>query len=75
MSVILTVGSPALTAYSLILTALNDSHAASQLSGISFPNVEHAVSILSGLQQAPSQITTKDDLLASLVVLPQNDKW
>lgn len=75
MSVVLTVGSPVLAAYSIIFTTLNDFYIASQLLDVSFPNVEHAVSVLSGLQQAPLQITTQDGLLASLVVLPQNDKW
>jgi len=74
MSVVLTVGSPALTAYSLALTTLNGSYIASRLSRISFPNAEHAISVLSGLQQAPFRIAN-DELLASLLVLPQNDKW
>jgi len=76
VSVVLTVGSPVLTAYSLVLTALNESYITSRLSDISLPNVEHAVSVLSGLQQAPLQILGEDqELLALLIALPENRKW
>ena len=75
MSVLLTVGSPVLAGYSIVLTTLNDSYLASSLTNTPFPNVEYAISVLSSLQQAPLHITTEGGLLASLVVLSQNDKW
>jgi len=75
MSMILTLGSPTLAAYSLILTTLNGYHVASQFSGVTFPNAKYAVRVLAGLQQAPLRIITEEGLLASLIVLPQNDKW
>jgi len=75
MCVILTLGSPILAGYSLILTSLNGYYVASRFSHSAFPNAREAVRILSGLQQAPLRITHESGVLASLVVLPQNDKW
>jgi len=72
MSVILTLGSPVLAGYSIVLTALNESYVASRLSDISHPNIAHAISVLSGLQQAPLQIVAAEGLLASL---PNNNEW
>ena len=75
MSAILTIGSPTLAAYSLMLTTLNGHHVASRFSEVTFPNAKYAVRILAGLQQAPLRLNTQDGLLASLIVLPQNDRW
>ena len=74
-SVLLTLGSPALAAYSLGLTVLNGRWIARRFSDYHYPNVRHAVRILSNLQQAPFKIETNGPLLASLIVLPENDKW
>ena len=74
-SVLLTLGSPTLAAYSLGLTALNGRWIARRFSGYTYPNVRHAICILTSLQQAPLKIETEGPLLASLVVLPENDKW
>ncbi|KAF8801073.1 hypothetical protein BYT27DRAFT_7174661 [Phlegmacium glaucopus] len=74
-SVVLTVGSPTLAAYSLALTVLNGRWVAQRFAGYTYPNVRNAIRILSSLQQSPLQIETSDGLLASLVVLPQNDEW
>jgi hypothetical protein len=74
-SVLLTVGSPTLAAYSLILTVLNRQWVARRFSDISYTNTHHAFRILSSLQQAPLKITNEDALLSSLVVLPRNDAW
>jgi hypothetical protein len=41
--------------------------------GFTYPNVRNATRILSSLQQAPLEI--EKDLLAPLVVLPENDEW
>ena len=51
MSMILTVGSPTLAAYSLIITCLNGSYVASRFSDIIYPNSHQAARILAGLQQ------------------------
>ena len=74
-SVLLTVGSPTLAAYSLALTVLNGYWIAQRFKAHTYPNVQKAIRILSSLQQSPLKIETKDGLLASLVVLPENDEW
>jgi len=76
MALALTIGSPALAAYSLIITALNTRYVASKFSTnpiSAYPNAKAAATILAGLQQLPLEVD--DCLLASLVVLPQNDWW
>jgi hypothetical protein len=75
VSMLLTVGSPTLAAYSLILTVLNGRWVARRFLGYTYPNVRNATRILSSLQQSPLEIETEYGLLASLVVLPENDKW
>ncbi|KDQ57903.1 hypothetical protein JAAARDRAFT_250972 [Jaapia argillacea MUCL 33604] len=77
VSMLLTVGSPTLAAYSLALTVLNNRWIVQRFKDlrISFPNDDKAIRILSSLQQAPIQITSDQSLLASLVVLPENDEW
>lgn len=69
------IGSPALSAYSLIITLLNKRYIAIRFSKISYPNAHHMVQILTGLQQVPLVTNKAGGLLASLVVLPQNDLW
>jgi len=75
ISVALTVGSPTLAAFSLALTALNARWAYNRFSAINYPNRENAARALVHLQQVPLHITTRDGLLASLVVLPENEDW
>ena len=74
-SVVLTVGSPTLAAFSLALTAANAHWAYKRFSAIDYPNRRNAVKALVHLQQVPLRLTTRDGLLASLIVLPQNDHW
>jgi hypothetical protein len=74
-STFLTVGSPTLAAYSLALTSLNGRWIAGLFAGRSYANVESAVQILSNLQQSPLRLNADDALLASLIILPQNDQW
>ncbi|KAJ2932960.1 hypothetical protein H1R20_g4121, partial [Candolleomyces eurysporus] len=74
-SVLLTVGSPMLAAYSLALTVLNGRWIARRFSKHNYPNIRNAVRVLSSLQQAPLRVTNEDALLASLIVLPHNDEW
>ncbi|KAJ7720292.1 hypothetical protein DFH07DRAFT_308663 [Mycena maculata] len=75
VSMLLTVGSPTLAAYSLALTVLNGAWVAQRFSHLSYPNVRNAVKILSSLQQSSFHIITEESLLASLIVLPENDDW
>jgi hypothetical protein len=74
LSVLLTVGSPTLAAYSLALTTLNGRWIARRFSAFRYPNIRYAVQILSSLQQSPVTVTT-GPLLSSLIVLPENDEW
>jgi hypothetical protein len=75
LSVLLAVGSPTLATYSLALTVLNGQYIAQRFAHIEYPNVRNAVQILSSLQQAPLQVVTDESLLASLIVLHENDEW
>ncbi|KAJ7083628.1 hypothetical protein B0H15DRAFT_416574 [Mycena belliarum] len=75
VSMLLTMGSPTLAAYSLALTVLNGHWIAQRFSPLNYPNVRNAVRILSSLQQASFQVTRDEALLASLIVLPENDEW
>ncbi|GLB41079.1 hypothetical protein LshimejAT787_0902940 [Lyophyllum shimeji] len=75
VSMFLTVGSPILAAYSLALTVLNGRWIARRFSSYTYPNTRFAVQILSSLQQSPLKIATDNSLLASLIVLPENDEW
>lgn len=76
LSVILAIGSPVLAAYSAALTVLNGRWIARRFSGSTYPNTYYAVRNLSSLQQAPIELNTdREELLASLVVLPENDDW
>jgi hypothetical protein len=72
---LLTLGSPTLAAYSLALTVLNGRWIAQLFSKYRYPNAKNAVRILSSLQQSPLRVDTDDVLLASLIMLPQNDEW
>ena len=74
-SMLLTLGSPTLAAYSLILTVLNGRWIDQLFLNYRYPNVENAVRILSSLQQSALRVDTDNVLLASLIMLPQNDKW
>ncbi|KAF7324974.1 hypothetical protein MKEN_00539800 [Mycena kentingensis (nom. inval.)] len=75
-AMILAVGSPTLAAYSLALTVLNGHYVAERFSHLHYyPNIGRAVKILSSLQQAPIRVITEQSLLASLVVLHENDEW
>lgn len=75
ISVVLTVGSPTLAAYSLALTVLNGRWIARRFAAYRYPNIRYAIQILSSLQQSPLAVTTTDSLLTSLVILPENDEW
>ncbi|KAF7316924.1 hypothetical protein HMN09_00426600 [Mycena chlorophos] len=74
-SMLLTVGSPTIAAYSLALTVLNGHWIAQRFSHLTYPNVKNAVRILSSLQQSPLQVDSDGSLLASLIILPENDEF
>ena len=73
--VALAVGSPTLAAFSLALTAVNTRWAYDRLSAIKHHNHKNAARALIYLQQVPLRITTRDGLLASPILLPENDGW
>jgi hypothetical protein len=73
----LSVGSPTLAAYSLLLTVLNRRWLAKRLDleSATHRHVNDAFHILDGLQHFPLQITNEADSLHSLVVQQENDTW
>ena len=75
IATLLTLGSPTLAAYSLALTVLNGRWVAKQFMPWNYHNSRNAARILNSLQQAPLKVTTDAALLASLVVLSENDEW
>ncbi|KAL1723902.1 hypothetical protein EV715DRAFT_285961 [Schizophyllum commune] len=74
-SVILAVGSPALAAFCLALTAINTHWVSERFATYRYPNVHDAVAVLSGLQQTPLRLRKEGELLTSLVALHHNDAW
>ncbi|KAI0034054.1 hypothetical protein K488DRAFT_46440 [Vararia minispora EC-137] len=75
MSVFLAVGSPALAAYSLVLTVLNRHWIARIFADIHYPNAQDIKRVLGCLQQAPLRVDERDGMLASMLVLQENDAW
>ncbi|KAH8823234.1 hypothetical protein DL96DRAFT_267077 [Flagelloscypha sp. PMI_526] len=73
-AVVLTIGCPALAAYSLTLTVLNGQWVTRRFDGIAFGAVSDAVRCLRSLQQTPIKLGSKE-LLTSLIVLPPNDQY
>lgn len=74
----LTIGSPTLAIFSLVITVLNSRWLKRRFGRKVFPNTNHAVTTLNNLQQSLLSVVKDYDgepLLASLVVLPQNDQW
>jgi len=74
-AMLLTVGSPTLAAYSLALTLLNGRWVARRFLSCNYPNTRNAARILNSLQQSPLRVVSEGPLLASLIVLPENNKW
>ena len=75
LPVALTVGSPTLAAFSLALTAINARWANDRFLEIRYPSSRNAVKALIYLQQVPLRLTVRNGLLASLIVLPENEDW
>ncbi|KAJ7586989.1 hypothetical protein C8J56DRAFT_861283 [Mycena floridula] len=77
-TIALTIGSPTLAIFSLIITVLNSRWLKRRFARISYPNTNHAVTVLNNLQQSLLRVEQDSNgcpLLASLIVLPQNDQW
>ncbi|KAJ6592640.1 hypothetical protein B0H19DRAFT_1010213 [Mycena capillaripes] len=75
MSILLTIGSPTLAAYSVTLTVFNSRWVYQSFSDIPYPNAQAAGRILNNFQQSPLRVIENDYLLGSLIVLPENDQW
>ncbi|KAK7062651.1 hypothetical protein VNI00_000139 [Paramarasmius palmivorus] len=75
LSMLLTLGSPTLAAYSIAITILNGRWIARLFRPFTYPNSRNATRILSSLQQSPLRIRQDRSLLSSLVVLTKNDEW
>jgi len=74
-SVIMTVGSPMLAAYSLMLSVLNERWIRNRVAVDSWPSVRDVMQVVIRLQHAPLRIRYDRGLLASLIVLEENDLW
>lgn len=72
---VLAIGSPTLAIYSLTLTVLNSHWVFRRVTEINYPNRWSAAVVLTRVQQITLKVTSKDGLLASLIVLVENDKW
>ena len=75
VSVLLTIGSPTLAAYSLALTAYNQRWLHQRFAGYMHPRAQDAVVILNSLQQSALIMTDIDDVFTGLLTLPQNAPW
>jgi hypothetical protein len=76
MSLLLSVGSPALAGYSLAITSLNRRWLAREFTDrVGYPNADVVPTVLSALQHIPIRLVEYGALLPSLIVLPQNDQW
>ena len=75
LSPLLTIGSPALAAYSLQITHLNTCWIAAAFSDVKYPNSKYMPAVLSAFHHVPIQISHHPPLLHSLIVLPQNDDF
>ena len=70
-----TIGSPALAAYSLQITYLNASWISRAFMDVHYPNSRAISTVLSALQHVPIRVSLTGALLPSLIVLPQNDEY
>ena len=73
-TMLLTVGSPMLAAYSLALAVTSNRWMVKRFRRSTHRNSFFAAKILSSLQQV-SFTVADEDILASLIVLPENDSW
>ena len=71
----MTIGSPALAAYSLQITHLNAGWLSRAFLDLEYPNSRAISTVLSTFQHVPIRISPTNCLLPSLIVLPQNDAY
>ena len=71
----ITIGSPALAAYSLQITHLNKRWITTAFSDVKYPNSKHISTVLSAFQHVPIRVSHHPPLLHSLIILPKNDDF
>jgi hypothetical protein len=71
----ITIGSPALAAYSLQITHLNKRWITAAFLDVRYPNSKAISAVLSAFHHVPIQISDNPPFLHSLIVLPQNDDF
>jgi hypothetical protein len=71
----MTIGSPSLAAYSLQITHLNARWLSKSFLDLRYPNSKSISTVISAFQHVPIRISSDPSLLASLIVLPQNDGY
>ncbi|KAJ6571327.1 hypothetical protein B0H19DRAFT_1022813 [Mycena capillaripes] len=78
-TIMLTIGSPTLAIFSLMITVCNSRWIKWRFERITYPNSNHAVIILDNLQESLLRVNKTSlngrPLLASQIVLPENDQW
>lgn len=75
LSFFITMGSPALAAYSLQITHLNNRWITTAYLDAKYPNSKLIPTILSAFHHVPIQISHHPPFLHSLLVLPQNNEF
>ena len=75
LAVILTVGSPTLAAYSLVLAVISNRWMVKQFGRSTYHNTWLAAQTLSNLQQVSLDLPDEEHVLPSLIVLPENGIW
>ncbi|KAK0484981.1 hypothetical protein IW261DRAFT_871129 [Armillaria novae-zelandiae] len=74
--IIMAVGSPTLIIYSLALSAINTRWIGRLFDTAKrYPNRNYAARAFNALQHCCFYLEPSDDVLASIIVLPQNDAW
>ncbi len=74
--IIMAVGSPTLMIYSLALSAINTRWIGRLFdSAKRYPNRNYTARAFNALQHCCFRLAPSDDILASIIVLPQNDAW
>ena len=74
-SFLITMGSPALAAYSLQITHLNKRWITTSFLDVKYPNSQHIPTVLSAFHHVPIRISHRAPLLHSLIILPENDEF
>jgi len=74
-SFLITIGSPALAAYSLQITHLNRGWITTSFLDVRYPNSRRISTVLSAFHHVPIRVSPRAPLLHSLLVLPKNDEF